>query len=339
MELSAQDYRALLDLICQVHLAPNIKTLFRETWESLRHTLELTTGAFIPADRDTGHFQLEGFELFDQDSQYLLEYFLHFSSRDPIFSSGWFRNFTNEVVRLSDFDPPVWVETSEYARGFQKRTQILHIMGSNLGFEGKPVGALRLHREDEGRQFTERDMLFLRLLAPHLSQAIDRFIQSIPMKHSLKTGIIIIHQNGTVFLGNRIARQILGDCPIANLTSLGCERTSLFPTEHGLYRILKLPLRALRDIDDANVQEQEAQILLLEPFPLRKSIRERLSCLGLSLRQSELTALVLQGKSNREIGNELGISEQTVKDHLFDIFDKFEIKSRYQLIFFCVNAM
>lgn len=48
----------------------------------------------------------------------------------------------------------------------------------------------------------------------------------------------------------------------------------------------------------------------------------------LSRRETEVLALVAAGRSNREIGAELFLSEATVKSHLVHIFDKLQVASR-----------
>ena len=48
----------------------------------------------------------------------------------------------------------------------------------------------------------------------------------------------------------------------------------------------------------------------------------------LSQREAEVLALVAAGKSNREIGRELFLSEATVKSHLVHIFAKLDVTSR-----------
>lgn len=49
---------------------------------------------------------------------------------------------------------------------------------------------------------------------------------------------------------------------------------------------------------------------------------------GLSLRETEVLGLVAAGKSNRDIGRELFLSEATVKSHLVHIFTKLGVSSR-----------
>ncbi len=52
---------------------------------------------------------------------------------------------------------------------------------------------------------------------------------------------------------------------------------------------------------------------------------------GLTPRQEEVTLLVVRGLSNREIAEQLFIAEQTVKDHLRDIFEKAGVRRRSEL--------
>lgn len=53
---------------------------------------------------------------------------------------------------------------------------------------------------------------------------------------------------------------------------------------------------------------------------------------GLTVRESEVASLLLQGLSNREIAESLSISEHTVKTHLKGIFHKAGVSSRGQAV-------
>ncbi len=46
---------------------------------------------------------------------------------------------------------------------------------------------------------------------------------------------------------------------------------------------------------------------------------------------------VLEGASNREIAQKLGLGEQTVKNHLSNIFDKLGVSSRLELALYAVH--
>jgi DNA-binding CsgD family transcriptional regulator len=58
---------------------------------------------------------------------------------------------------------------------------------------------------------------------------------------------------------------------------------------------------------------------------------------GLSKREQEIFVLMLKGKSNKEIGEALFISVKTVKNHIYNIFQKLGVNSRIKLYVFIQN--
>jgi DNA-binding NarL/FixJ family response regulator len=67
---------------------------------------------------------------------------------------------------------------------------------------------------------------------------------------------------------------------------------------------------------------------------LKRRKRKSVSGEKLSSREIEIVELVRIGLSNREIGIQLGISEKTVKRHLYNIFNKTGVNSRLNLVLF-----
>ncbi len=57
----------------------------------------------------------------------------------------------------------------------------------------------------------------------------------------------------------------------------------------------------------------------------------------LTPREEQVVALVAEGLSNRETARELNLSEHTVKQYLFRIFDKLGVSSRVELVLYAVN--
>jgi DNA-binding CsgD family transcriptional regulator len=53
---------------------------------------------------------------------------------------------------------------------------------------------------------------------------------------------------------------------------------------------------------------------------------------GISSREEEIVNLILLGKSNKEIENKLFISSNTVKNHIYHIYQKLNVNSRLQLV-------
>jgi DNA-binding NarL/FixJ family response regulator len=57
----------------------------------------------------------------------------------------------------------------------------------------------------------------------------------------------------------------------------------------------------------------------------------------LSERESEVLALVVEGYTNREIGDELGIARNTVKNHLRSVYAKLNVSNRTQAAAYAVG--
>jgi two-component system nitrate/nitrite response regulator NarL len=58
----------------------------------------------------------------------------------------------------------------------------------------------------------------------------------------------------------------------------------------------------------------------------------------LAKREVEVVRLVAEGLTNRDIARELGLSEHTIKNYLFRIFDKLGVSSRVELALYVVSS-
>ena len=54
--------------------------------------------------------------------------------------------------------------------------------------------------------------------------------------------------------------------------------------------------------------------------------------LGLSARQGQILALVLQGLPNKRIASQLDIAESTVKEHVTGILERLRVRTRVEAI-------
>ncbi len=76
-------------------------------------------------------------------------------------------------------------------------------------------------------------------------------------------------------------------------------------------------------------KEYHANLKKITPLNIDESIILKNN---ISKREKEIIALILEGKSNKEIEEKLFISAHTVKNHIYHIYQKLGINSRYQLI-------
>lgn len=86
-------------------------------------------------------------------------------------------------------------------------------------------------------------------------------------------------------------------------------------------------LRAVA-VDEAPLSSELAQQILHE-FAAKSEVVPQKS--PLTTREQEILTWVAKGKSNREIGERLEISEHTVKNHLKNILQKLHLENRVQL--------
>ena len=73
------------------------------------------------------------------------------------------------------------------------------------------------------------------------------------------------------------------------------------------------------------------------PPPAAAGRYSRARALPLSQREREIVALVAQGFKNKEMAEKMFISEQTVKNHLHNIFDKLGVSDRLELALYAIH--
>jgi DNA-binding NarL/FixJ family response regulator len=62
-------------------------------------------------------------------------------------------------------------------------------------------------------------------------------------------------------------------------------------------------------------------------------------CEDLTPRENQISILVWEGLTNREIGRIVGSSEQVVKNHLRSVFDKLGVWTRLELAMYMANFL
>jgi DNA-binding NarL/FixJ family response regulator len=85
----------------------------------------------------------------------------------------------------------------------------------------------------------------------------------------------------------------------------------------------------------AFLQSATAQIPQPTPPTPRRAAKQAFG--GLTERERQVAALVAQGKSNREIGDELVVSERTVEKHVENVLSKLSFTSRAQIAAWAVE--
>ena len=106
-----------------------------------------------------------------------------------------------------------------------------------------------------------------------------------------------------------------------------------FEAEHDVQAALKAGARGylLKDIPRPLLLETIRQVhrgeTCISPS-IGQKLAENISHPKLSVREMEILKLVADGQSNKEIGNELGITEETVKTHVKSVLNKLRVPGR-----------
>lgn len=74
---------------------------------------------------------------------------------------------------------------------------------------------------------------------------------------------------------------------------------------------------------------------LIDPLPIKT--RGLPSSRPLSSREEEIARMVAEGYSNRQISDRLGLSEHTIKNYLFRVFEKLDVSTRVELTLYALR--
>jgi len=99
-----------------------------------------------------------------------------------------------------------------------------------------------------------------------------------------------------------------------------------------------LLLKSIRQVHDGEIWlDNRMTAEVINAFKRSAESGQRREKPLLSDREKEVVQLVAQGFHNREIGEKLFISEQTVKNHLHNIFDKLGVSDRLELALYAIH--
>jgi two-component system nitrate/nitrite response regulator NarL len=96
---------------------------------------------------------------------------------------------------------------------------------------------------------------------------------------------------------------------------------------------LSLLAKCVRSVHTGQVWANSRELLFLLQVLGEKPVEaSNTVCAGLSKREWDVVRAVAQGQTNREIAGSLGLSEHTVKNYLYRIFDKLGVSTRVELV-------
>jgi DNA-binding CsgD family transcriptional regulator len=216
-----------------------------------------------------------------------------------------------------------------------------------LRSRGRPWGVLCLHREDGEAGFDPSEVEFLGRAGTVLGEGLRRAVavKSAAAGCSLPAGpgVLILDENLEVVSTNPQAEpwlEAVDDCdwpasihlPIAILSTAATARAVRTDPTRQRTRVRRRH-GGWMTVEASPLSGSAGHTVVVLDGPETNEIASlALALYGLTPAQSRVATLVLRGRSTQQIMNELGISANTVQEHLRAAFDKIGVGNRRELV-------
>lgn len=321
MTISSRDYKSVLEVIEIAYTIKDRQEMFSAVCEKLHKLINISSAVHLPMEPATRNFRFVDHAAYNIKPEHVLMFCLYYAPTHPYGQSGQWVHNINKAVRITDVIAESKLKETEYSNDFMALQPAFYELCCMLGSQGDPVGIFGLHRSKGERDFKDREKKIMDLLLPHISRSFHNLslIDSIAGDNGI--GIFEITPDGKTHTLNRQAELIIKEGISGGIPAPGTgAMPTFFKTNYGIYRVRSLAFPG-----------QKTKTIILEPQPSWRLIETKIAHIGLSARQLEVVKLVAMGYTNRDIAEALQIAEQTVKDHLGDIFDKTLVRNRNEL--------
>jgi len=154
--------------------------------------------------------------------------------------------------------------------------------------------------------------------------------QAVELFRKYKPDVTIMDLRLPVMSGVEAITHIRRDFPSARILVL-----TTFDGDENIFRALQAGARGylLKDMFGDELMEAIRGVHAGKtriPAPIAQRLAERMGGPSLTNRELEVLKLIVSGKSNKDIGNDLSISEATVKTHINSILSKLGVSDRTQ---------
>lgn len=195
--------------------------------------------------------------------------------------------------------------------------------------------------------FSPRDIELLKILRPTLLQTLRLILFREETSNSRQTlnfwsdytdPIVVIRDDGKVIFQSRTFERIIVQEKHAFLSSIMTLVKTVQSNRVGWYSFLSKLGKRLYEIKltliNADVNFRQCIYLLHLSRVTHKlgKLFNQLSRTGLTNRELEITMLIYQGNSAREIAEEINLSYHTVRNHIKSIYSKLGVSTRSELL-------
>jgi DNA-binding NarL/FixJ family response regulator len=174
----------------------------------------------------------------------------------------------------------------------------------------------------------------------------DDGLEALKMLEEIKPQVVLMDVNLPSLNGMQVTRRLKSRCPDVHVVIL-----TAYDDEEQIYRAIRIgasayfakdvapkllidTIRAVADgyyvIRDRRMTPKQAEQWMLELYRRYGIDPEEKTLSPLTNREMEILEVIVEGLSNRQIANRLGISQQTVKNHVTSILSKLDLSDRTQ---------
>jgi DNA-binding CsgD family transcriptional regulator len=329
MDLKYKDYKHVLQVINTAYAIQARETMFQSVFAELGRLVPIGGSLFFR------HDPVERRILYRSHLLYRMELadFLLFKERGlrahPLYrlvhdekEPGDVGCERNRILSVEEYAPEAGsgsqaVDTAGPCGRFGR-----HEMWGVLGFREKTIGHIAVFREEEHGPFSPREKKIINMVLQHL--ACSLYMRDIlEDKHPVwDYGLIYLDANNSVLGMNEEARKALSGASPEAILSSATRSEKLFHNGLYSYKVNEIELQA----------GETARLVVFEPLTRWLPIIGNIRRFNLTKREEEISILTINGYSNREIADQLYISEQTVKEHISNIFQKLRVRKKIELV-------
>jgi DNA-binding NarL/FixJ family response regulator len=297
------------------------------------------TGDMIDAYAETPHFLsadiLQSSIRFQNQSKGSWPSFKENVLRGP--NAGYLLNFQNDIFYNSD-----------HFINHYGRINMRHLVDIVVHDGHRPYGAFLFMRSADKGAFTAKEVETLSTVTTILPNAFRAPIQrDVLTKRTYDLGIVVVDKNLNRKFCNLTAHQILwnmtrnSETPMQFDTDDSLDNLIKQSCKHGIKQAIKHQHFTetrncywgefiVKYIYDQELETVAINLQQMQPYPCHIAIK--LSQENLSPTRSMITWLLLKGNVRKEIGKLLGVTENTVAEHIHAIFNHFGVGSTNELI-------
>jgi len=204
------------------------------------------------------------------------------------------------------------------------------LIADNSRFHTQLLGGLL--QRDPDLLVVASDLNAASVLAASITQKIDVFVLSAFVDEDAKHGFEILRELRATSPHARAIMLLDSSKPVAVLDAFRSGARGVFDHQESSDMLCQCIRKVHAGQVWASNEQMEVVLEALAAAPKVHAVGAGGRDL-LSKREAEVVSCLAEGLTNREIGERLGLSQHTVKNHMFRIFDKVGVSNRIELLF------